>query len=332
MPGSSQSKLKLFCLNRILEELTDDEHPLTINEIINELSKYGINAERKSIYYDLSLLEEAGIDICRVHGKTHGYFVGQRQFEQVELRLLADAVQIAKFISTKKSKELIKKIEGLTSRHLAKDIDRQLFLSDRIKCENEEVYYNVDKIHSAIANNRKISFQYFDYDIHKDRVFRNEGMEYLVNPYGLTWSDDNYYMVANHDKYTNVVQYRVDRMVNVNIVEQKRRDPSEISIYKSHFNTADYSKKLYNMYSGELELVVIRFKKHVMNSVIDRFGIDIPVIEDGEDYFKISNQVAVSDGFISWILMFGDNAEVISPQSLREKIIEKVVKIKKLYD
>lgn len=244
---------------------------------------------------------------------------------------MIDAIQSAKFITAKKSKELINKIEGLTSKRNAKKLEMQVFINDRIKYENEEIYYNVDKIHAAITDNKMISFQYYQYDINKQRVLRNSGMEYKVNPYALSWFDDHYYMIANYYKYDNLSHYRIDRICNVNVLEEPRRDFSELSSYKNYFNVADYSKKIYNMFSGTTEMVEIRFCNYLIDPVIDRFGVDIPVIKDGEEHFKIHSEVVVSDGFISWLMIYGNDVEVISPVSLRERIKEKADSISDLY-
>lgn len=331
MAGSSKSKTKLLYLSRILHERSDDENFLTVEEIITELKKYDIDAERKSIYSDLRLLEEFGIDICRVQGRKYGYFIGNRDFEISELRLMIDAIQSAKFITPQKSKELIKKIEGLTSKNFSKKLETQVFINDRIKYDNEEIYYNVDKIHNAITENKMVSFKYYKYDLNKNREFRNGGMEYLVNPYALTWFDDNYYLVGNYHRYNNISHYRIDRICSVNVLDKPRRSFTELVDYKYYFNTADYSNKIYNMFSGELKIVDIRFENYLIDAVIDRFGVDVTLLKQDEESFIVHTQAVVSDGFISWLLIFGDDAEVIEPKSLRHMIKEKVNKINNLY-
>lgn len=331
LAGSSKSKSKILYLFKILHEKSDDEDPLTVEEIISELKKYDINSERKSIYSDLRLIEEFGIDICRVQGKKYGYFIGNRDFEIPELRLMIDAIQSAKFITVKKSKELIKKIEGLTSEGNAKKLENQVFINDRIKYENEEIYYNVDKIYTGIMNNRMISFQYYQYDISKKQVLRNIGMEYKVSPYALSWVDDQYYMIANFHKYDNLSHYRIDRICNVNVLEESRRDSAELSSYRNYFNVADYSKKIYNMFSGTTEVIEVRFSNHLIDTVIDKFGVDITIKKHGDKHFIIHTEVSISDGFISWLMIFGDEIEIISPLSLRERIKGKADRISNVY-
>ncbi len=331
MAGSNQSKLKLLYLSKILYEHSDEENPLSINEIISKLNKYGINAERKSVYSDLNLLEDFGIDICRVQGKNYGYFIGSREFEVPELRLLIDAIQSAKFITPKKSKELIKKIEGLTSKNNSKKLETQIFMNDRIKYDNEEIFYSVDRIHNAIEENKMVSFKYYKYDLNKNREFRNGGMEYLVNPYALTWFDDNYYLVGNYHKYDNISHYRIDRICSVNVLDKLRRSFTELVDYKNYFNTADYSKKIYNMFSGELQKIEVKFENYLIDAVIDRFGIDVSLLKEDEESFIVHTEAVISDGLVSWLLIFGDSVEVIAPKSLRDMIRNKVEGIINLY-
>lgn len=331
MSGTSKSKLKLLYILKILNELSDEENPLTVNDIIDELAKYEITAERKSIYSDLSLLEEFGVDICKCQSKIHGYFVGSREFELPEIKLLVDEVQASKFISKKKTIELIKKLKNQTSKNQAKLINEQVFTDDRIKCINEEIYYNIDKLCTAINISKKVQFQYYDYDLNKNRVLKNTGMYYLVSPYGLSWFDDNYYLIGNYDKYENLSHYRVDRICNIMIMDSPRIDFKLLSSYKNYFNIADYIKKTYNMFSGTNEVIEIRFKNNVINSILDKFGTDITIIREENNYFKIRVEANISDGFISWLFTFGGDAEVVSPQSLREKIKEKINSIQNLY-
>lgn len=240
-------------------------------------------------------------------------------------------MQSANFISAKKSKELVKKIESLTSEHYARLLQSQVFIDDRIKCQNEEVYYNIDKLNTAIIKNNKISFQYYEYDVNKKRILRNSGLEYIVNPYGLSWHDDNYYLIGNYNKYDNLSHYRVDRMCNMNIMDETRKNFSELGLDKNYFNVADYSKKIYNMFSGTSELVEIKFCSHLINPVLDKFGVDIPIILEDEEHFKIYTEAFVSEGLISWLLIFGDEVEVIKPDSLRERIKERAESIYNLY-
>ncbi len=331
MAGSNQLKLKLLYLKKILSEQTDEDNPLSANELVEKLNLYGIIAERKSIYADIKLLEEFGLDICRSFSKKRGYFIGTHDFELPELRLLVDAIQSARFITQKKSRELIKKIERLTSKNQAKNLERQIFIEDRLKCQNEEIYYNIDKIHQAISISKKISFQYYQYDINKDKKLKDSGKLYIISPYAMTWFDDHYYLVGNNDRYNNLSHYRIDRMCNIIITEQGVRNFTEVSDYKYYFNTADYSKRLYNMFPGETEKVKIKFKNHLINAVLDRFGMDVTITKENEGEFCVIADLVVSDGFLAWLLIFGEDAKIIAPDNLIKKMQDKIRKIYALY-
>jgi predicted DNA-binding transcriptional regulator YafY len=333
LAGNCNTKLKLLCLYTILEELTDEDHPITVNEIITELAKHGITAERKSIYSDIKLLEEYGMDICRVtHSRKHGYFLANRLFEVSELKLLIDAIQSARFITRKKTRELIKKFESLTSKNLSKNLHKHVFVNNRLKYDNEEIFYNIDKLHRAISNNKKISFKYYSYNIDKKRVMKRNGLSYIVNPYAMTWYDDNYYLIGNMDKWDDLAHFRVDRICGLEVLDECAKSFEKVSLYKNIFNTADYSKKIYYMFSGEVEKVRIRFSNGAINSVLDRFGMDTSVMKDGDEYFIVTAEIVPSDGFISWLYIFGEDAEVLSPESLREKVKHNINSIKRVYD
>lgn len=320
MSGSSHIKLKFLYILKILNEKSDEENPISMKELIEELNKYGINAERKSIYSDIKLLQDYGIDICKVSGGKYGYFIDNRDFEIPELKLMIDAVQVARFITPKKSRELIKKIQNLTSSNYAKKLESQVFIDERIKYQNEEIYYIIDRIQTAIMNNRMISFKYYQYNMNKERVYKRNGNDYNVNPYALSYLNGHYYLIGNYNKYNDISHYRIDRICNVNILDEKRRSFSEISSYNNYFNIADYDKKVYGAFSGTTEDVVLRFHNSLLDVVIDEFGRDISIIKDGDEYFKIRTKVITSNGFISWLFAFWDEVEVLEPTSLREKV------------
>jgi predicted DNA-binding transcriptional regulator YafY len=331
MSGSHQQKLKLLYLYRILLEQTDEDNPMSASDLVKQLALHGINAERKSVYSDIRYIEDFGVDICKSHQPKQGYFVGARDFEMPELRLMIDAVQSAKFVTAKKARQLIKKIEKLTSLHQGKTLDKQVLIEDRQKCSNEEVYYNIDKIHEAISRNRMVAFKYFEYDINKRKQLKNRGLVYELSPFSMLWFDDRYYLIGNHDKYSNVSHYRIDRMSNVEIIDKPRRNSDEVSRYKNYFNTADYANTLFSMFSGSLERVKIRFRNHLINTVIDRFGVDVTITKEDNDWFSVLTDVRISEGFTSWLFLFGDEAEVVSPKNLRESIVKKINKLCSIY-
>ena len=312
MAKSSNQKLKLLYLLKMLEEKTDEENTMSINEMIAELDRYGISAERKSIYDDLEALKHYGLDIASRKSKTTEYFVASRLFELPELKLLVDAVQCSKFVTHKKSDQLIKKIESLASRNQAMSLHRQVYVSNRVKTINESIYYNVDSLHSAIAENKQVTFKYFDYDIKKEKVYRKNGDRYTVSPYGLSWDDENYYLVTFSHKYKDFTHYRVDRMSDIELCDSAR-DPLPDN---EQFNIADYSKKVFNMFGGEEVTVKLKFDNSLVNAVVDRFGKEIMIGKLDEDSFSIWIKVAVSSTFFAWLSQFGSKVKVLSPDTV----------------
>jgi predicted DNA-binding transcriptional regulator YafY len=327
VPKSSNQKLKLLYLMKIFQEKTDESHALSVPELITELGRYDIKAERKSIYDDIEALRFFGLDIETARTKTTGYFLASRTFELPELKLLVDSVQASKFLTHKKSVELIRKIESLCSMYEAQSLQRQVFVSNRIKTMNESIYYNVDKIHTGIGDNRKISFKYFEYAVTKEKVFKKNGGRYVASPYALTWDDENYYMIAYDSEASMVKHYRVDKMTDILVTEDKR-DGQE------HFKNLDiavYSKKLFSMFSGEEVTVRIEFVNRLIGVVIDRFGRDITVIKSDEEHFVISVGVALSPQFLGWVASFGDEARILSPDSVVLRMRELTAQIGSLY-
>ena len=320
MAKSSNQKLKILYLMKILLEKTDEENTITLNEMITELEHSGITAERKSIYDDIEVLCQYGIDIATRKTKTTDYFVANRLFELPELKLLVDAVQCSKFITHKKSNELIKKIESLASMHQATQLQRQVYVTNRVKTMNESIYYNVDKLHLAIAENRQVSFRYFVYTVDKEKKFRKNGDKYITSPYALSWNDENYYLISFSEKYGDFTHYRVDRMTDIEINDQARAMLPD----GERFNIADYSKKVFNMFGGEEDTVKIQFDNSLINVVIDRYGKEITIEKADDKSFIIRINVAVSSAFFAWLFQFGDKVKLLSPESVVEKYLEMV--------
>ena len=316
MSKKPNQKLKLLYLSKMFFEKTDENHPITMSEIISELEKYDIHAERKSLYDDFEQLNLFGMDICKTTGKIPGYFNASSEFELAELKLLTDAIESAKFISQKKSMELISKIEKLTSIHNAKKLQRQVYVSNRVKTLNEQIYYNVDKIHDAIAENKKISFKYFDYTIEKEKKYRKSGEIYVESPVSLMWDDENYYLVAYNSKHSAFVHYRVDRMENISVCDEERSG-TEIK-----FDPASYARKTFSMFSGEEKLVKMRFDNSLINVVFDRFGMDITPFKDSVSHFTITAKVSVSHQFFGWIASLGGRAEIIFPKDVKKEFLK----------
>ncbi|MBA1334296.1 MAG: hypothetical protein HPY66_2145 [Firmicutes bacterium] len=294
MAKGSNQKLKILYLMKILLEKTDEENTMTVNEMIAELEKYGITAERKSIYDDIEALRHYGIDIATRKTKTTDYFVANRLFELPELKLLVDAVQCSKFVTHKKSNELIKKIESFASKHQAMLLQRQVYVANRVKAMNESIYYNVDKLYVAIAENKQVSFRYFEYTVDKEKKFRKNGEKYIVSRYALSWDDENYYLITFSEKYGDFTHYRVDKMTDIEMTDQIRAKLPD----NEHFNIAEYSKKVFNMFGGEEETVKLRFDNSLVNVVIDRFGKDITIEKADENYFAVRLMLLSAQPFL----------------------------------
>ena len=314
MAKSMGQKLKILYLMRILQTQTDETHHLTVNELISKLSEYGVTAERKTIYDDIETLRQFGLDIVMEKTKTFGYYIAGRDFELPELKLLADAVQSSKFITEKKSRQLIKKLESLASNYEAGKLRRQVYMQNRVKHMNESIYYSVDTLHEAIAEKKKVSFKYFDYDIKKERVFRRDSKRYEVSPIVLSWAEENYYLIALSEEHEGFTHYRVDKMSAV-----KKHDDSK-SDAVDNMNLAEYSKKIFGMFGGDETDVVLRMHNRLVSAAIDRFGKNITIIADGDEYFKLSIRVVLSPVFYGWIFQFGDLCEVISPKHLKDEL------------
>ncbi len=323
---SSNQKLKLLYLSQILLEKTDEEHALTVPQMIEELAKFGISAERKSIYDDLECLRLFGLDICSSKTKTTNYYVASRDFELPELKLLVDSVQASKFLTSKKSMELISKIERLTSKENARKLHRQVFVTNRVKTVNEQIYYNVDKIHDAIAENRQITFLYFNLDVDKKKRYRKNGELYTESPVALTWDDENYYMISYKEKYQKFVHYRVDKMERISVIDEKRILPED------DFDLSAYSKSMFQMFGGEETEVSIRFHNSLVGVVFDRFGTDIPVLKEDGEHFVCRVKVAVSPHFLAWLVGFGNQAKILSPESVVEEFRNLVDSVTKNYE
>lgn len=312
MAKSANQKLKLLILKDYLLRNSDEKHPVTIPQIIEELGRYDIKAERKSIYDDLEALRVYGMDIVQRKGN---YYVGERNFQTPELKLLVDSIQSSKFITQKKTMSLIKKLEELASMYDAQLLERQVYVRNRVKSMNESVYYNVDSIADAINQDRQIQFKYFEYTVTKERRIRRNGDWYVVSPFALMWDDENYYMVAWDAEAGILKHYRVDKMLDISSLKEARHGKDVFS----EVDMAAYAKKTFGMFTGQERSVKLRFKSILAGAVFDRFGRDAMLIPDGEDHFVVTLDVAVSPQFYSWLFGFGTDVEILSPDDIREK-------------
>lgn len=329
MPKGTNQKLKLLYLMQILQERTDDSHGLTMQEIIDALKAYDVTAERKSIYTDIELLNQWGLDIVLDGtGRNSCYKVCGRRFELAELKLLVDAIQSSKFITEKKSNELIKKLENEVSKYDAKILQRQVYVSGRIKTMNESIYYNVDTIHNAINNNTKIRFQYFQWTIRKEMKPKRDGQVYEISPWALTWDDENYYMVGYDSSQGIIKHYRVDKMIKISCMEDKREGAE---VFES-FDITAYSKKNFGMFAGEEEHVKLLMEESLVGVVIDRFGKDVRIIPAEEGYFTVTVPVAVSKQFFGWVFALGSGAKILGPEKVVDAYKARVKEILDKYN
>lgn len=318
MPKGTNQKLKLYRLAHIMTELTDDEHMITMPEIQKELAKYDITADRKSLYDDLEALEILGIEVKGEKvGRKFYYHVSNKQFEIAELKLLVDAIQSSKFITEKKSKELINKLNTFASKYEADQLNRQVVVQGRVKTMNESIYYFVDDVHRAIAENKQISFEYMKWDIDKTMVPRRDE-PYVVSPWALTWDDENYYLIAYDEEAGCIKHFRVDKLKSIQILKEKRTGRDKFK----EFNLAKYSKMSFGMYHGEQTMVKIAFHKDMVGVFLDRFGRDISIHPSKKkDWYETYVDVAVSNQFFGWIFALGKDIELLAPQEVVDRFI-----------
>ncbi|MEE1169724.1 MAG: WYL domain-containing protein [Anaerovoracaceae bacterium] len=315
MAKGSNQKLKMLYLTKIFLEETDDQHALTMPQLIEKLNACGVNADRKTIYQDLDELRTFGLDIIsEKEGRKWHYYIGARDFELPELKLLVDSVQSAKFITDRKSSELIRKIESLASKYDAKKLQRQVFIRGRVKTMNESIYYNVDRLHEAIATDSQIRFRYFQWNLNKEMELKREGEWYQSSPWGLMWDDENYYMIAYNSEDGKLRHYRVDKMLNISLVDDRREGKQEFR----KFDLPHYSRSLFGMFGGEEKKVTLEAENEKIGIMIDRFGKDIIVAPVDDEHFSITVNVAISKQFLGWIIALGDGVRITGPADVVE--------------
>lgn len=333
MARTSGQKLKILYLMEFLLQQTDEKHSVTVQDMIEHLAGRGIAAERKSIYSDLEVLRTYGLNIVSARGKGGHYYVADRRLQLPELKLLVDAIQGSRFITHRKSHELIKKIESFASVHEAQQLQRQVYVANRIKTMNESIYYNIDTLHEAISGNRQISFLYYEWAVDFSRqekivrCHRRGGKRYVMSPWTLSWNEENYYLLAYDAEAGVIKHFRVDKMSDLQISEEPRLGREQFE----NFDMALYSKKLFGMFGGEEELVQIAFDNSLIGVVVDRFGRDVHISPCDDGRFQIAAKVAVSPQFWGWVLGFGERAEIIGPDWVRRRLTEHTEKILRQY-
>lgn len=332
MAPKGNQKLKILYILDILKKNSDENHPLNAPELVALLEKAGITAERKSVYDDIAMLESFGYDIIKTATPKTGWFIGDREFEVPEIYLLSDAVRSAKFISAKKTRELLHKLNGLLSCYQAKRRTDGVFFEANEKSGNEEIYYHIDTISRAIDEKRKLKLAYCSRRLGDNRQVVTETKTMRINPYALCWSDDHYYLIGNYEKYDNLIHLRLDRIGSVEMTDEPARHFSEVSEYTAFFDTADYTRKLFGMYGGELAEVELFCRKEITEPVLDRFGADIFISRETEEGFHIRVKAALSDALVTWVINFGDKIKVIRPESLQQRIIQRAACVLRNYE
>ncbi len=328
MPKSYGQKLKILYLAKLLLERSDEAHPITTKEMIEYLEAQGIRAERKSIYDDMDALQDFGMDIISIREKSCGYYLASRQFELPELKLLVDAVQASRFVTTKKSRDLIRKLETLTSKSEASQLHRQVVVTERGKSLNEQIYYSVDEIYTAMAADRMIRFQYCEWSVQKELVPRREGAFYEASPWLLTWEDENYYLIA-YDHDSDILKYyRVDKMLHLSVSESMRlgRD-----VFES-LDIAGFAKKTFGMFAGDETTVVLECDASLTGVMIDRFGPQVALRSIDKDRIRVRANVAVSRQFFGWLTGLGNNITIVSPLETRQQYVHYLTSILDCYN
>ncbi len=311
MARSSGQKRKLLCLLKILQEHTDAEHLMSTSELIEALAKYDISAERKSIYDDIASLNELGYEVLSGPSRLGGgYYLASREFELPELKLLVDAVQASKFISLKKSRSLISRLEKFASKYEAVQLQRQVYVAGRIKTENESIFYNVDIIHRGIQENLQITFHYLNWNVQKELVKRRRG-EKTVSPYALIWKEENYYLVAYDTQDNMLKHYRVDKMEKAQLTSLSREGQEAFA----QLDVGTYYNQMFGMWNGEQETVTLECGEQLLGTLLDRFGKDAYVRSLGDGRIRLRAQVTLSGQFYGWLAGIGKELRLVAPES-----------------
>ncbi|MGN0711913.1 MAG: helix-turn-helix transcriptional regulator [Anaerovoracaceae bacterium] len=328
MAKGSNQKLKLVYLMKILMENTDENHSITMPEIINALGAYGISAERKSVYDDIEMLKQYGMDIIGEKiNKAYCYRVVSRDFELAELKLLVDSVQSSKFITVSKSRELIKKIEGLASKYEASQLHRQVFVAERVKTMNESIYYNVDMIHSAISSNSQITFQYFKWNEKGETVLKKEGALYEVSPWALSWDDENYYLIAYDSAEHKIKHFRVDKMLRIEMNGKNREGKESFA----KLDMGIYAKKTFGMFGGDEVTVRLECNNELAGVIIDRFGKDKIFTKVDDEHFAVNVDVFASRQFLAWVIGLGEGIRITGPDFVVQQMKQEAERLMRQY-
>ena len=312
----NNNKSRILYILKLLNDNTDEQHPMSITEIIDYLEKQNISAHRRTIMTDIESLEEFGVDIITIKSTQNKYFIGNREFELAEVKLLADAVESSKLITQKKSGELIRKLSSLVSKNQAAELKGQIYVDQRVKPENEEIYYTVDTIHSAINSNKQIEFKYYQYTGRKEKIFKNSGYVYCLSPYALCWSEDHYYVIGFSRKHGKISKFRVDRMVHTSMTNLES-DPKP-----DNFDIAEYAKSVFEMFDGETKTIELKCTNDLMDVIVDRFGENVNTVGLGSNCFKAIVDISISPTFYGWVFGFGEKMSILAPVEVKNEYVE----------
>ena len=328
---NGRRKLTILVLYDALKRETDEEHPLSGAELCRMLEEKGCPCGRKALYGEIAALRDYGADILYTRRPKPGFFLAEREFEVPEVRLLTDAVLTAPFITRRKTEELTAKLSGLLSRAQSGQMTVFLPEKNRVKFENEEIYYAIDAISRAILQKKKVSFVYHHSIFSSGAVAQNTGRAFVVSPYALLWNADRYYLAGNYEKYDSVSVFRLDRMKRAETLEAKARPFEEVSDYRGSFDAADFARRTFGMYHGEKQKVVLRCTLDLLETVLDKFGSDVPLEQAGGDSFTVTAEVYAGEGFAEWVLQYGGRVRVLSPEPLRQEIVRRIREMSLVY-
>ncbi len=328
MPKSTNQKNKLLYILKYLEQFTDEDHSVTMAQIIEHLERQGIDAERKSVYNDIEVLRNSGYDIIgQRHNRQFYYYLPEREFELSEIKILVDAVNSFKFTTESSSRKIVKKLSNFTSRYQAASLQRDTHVADRVKSRNKTILYNIDAIHQAIQSNSQISFKYFSWNENKGKTYRHNGADYILSPWQLLLSDGNYYLLAYDMTSDAIRHYRVDKMETVQLTGEKRKGEEK---FKAR-NIEEYTSGVFSMFGGDFEYVDLMFENDIANVVIDRFGQDIIISNIDDKHFKITVKVVPTNQFFGWMFGLGDKAKIVGPEKIKDQYIKTLNNVLKQY-
>ncbi len=324
-------RLRLLKVLEILKTKSDKEHPESAADILGELKKQGIEAERKSIYRDIESLQEAGFDVVKAGAPKRGFYLASGGFELPEVSLLIDAVQSAGFIPKKKTEQLVGKLQGLVSEHQSAELKTKICIENRSKSSNEDVYKNIELLNTAVIKQLKVKIKYAKNRLDGTKLVATV-KDMVISPYALLWEADHYYLIGNNQKYDNLTHLRVDRIAEITLTKEKCRHFSEVSEYKQRFDTADYSRKVFNMFGGEKCRIDLECKVELLDQITDKFTDGIFIRHfDGEDTFRFTTEALVSEGLVGWLMQFGGDIKVLSPKSLKESVLKAAETLVEIY-